>query len=190
MRSRHVPRCAPFTARLANLVIKDTASLTSRIRIDLLVTTRLASGVRYTTLTRRCREISPGKSLEFGDDLALCDAVRDFVELHLWISADAGCPDLAELLARWHEENAATLRSDVAVANATVSAVGAAAVLARAAYRALCDTGAPTFGVYRTCLTTHQVADEVGPPCVGAYETHEVSFTVSIAIGKAAIRRV
>jgi len=31
--------------------------------------------VRYTTLTRRCREISPGKSLEFGDDLALCDAV-------------------------------------------------------------------------------------------------------------------
>jgi len=177
---------SPYTLsiEIPELVVESAGMLSRDIRIDALVCTRAPGKSGFTTWTQRCPGIADGARLELASPIVLGWPVRDFVEIHVWVSNDAGEP-LARLLeARASSSSvhdaARSLSLDHIDLGASWAAASGAAVLARTAYDALMDTAGTCLGLWRTCFLAHEGFGTGRHPSAGILRTPR--FSVSLLI--------
>ena len=196
-----VPR-APVTApdhvavRLSEVIVhSNRAILSSRVRIDSMVLTRLAGqvGAPYQAATARFDRVRDGDRLPLDNFLIYDGPVSGFLDLAVWVARDDQREvDLAELLQR------ETGRADVKAALATLVGLAVAApqaavaVAAVAAVATLVRTGAAlldaavgkSIGVYRTSLLPHErfgAGDPAGRhPQSGLLRAQDMSFAFEV----------
>ena len=196
-----VPR-APVTApdhvavRLSEVVVhSNRAILSSTVRIDSMVLTRLAGqpGTPYQAATARFDRVRDGDRLPLDSYLLYEGPVSGFLDLAVWVARDDQREvDLAELLQR------ETGRADVKAALATLAGLAVAApqaavaVAAVAAVATLVRTGAAlldaavgkSIGVYRTSLLPHErfgAGDPAGRhPQSGLLRAQDMSFAFEV----------
>ena len=196
-----VPR-APVAApdhvavRLSEVVVhSNRAILSSTVRIDSMVLTRLAgqAGAPYQAATARFDRVRDGDRLPLDNFLIYDGPVSGFLDLAVWVARDDQREvDLAELLQR------ETGRADVKAALATLVGLAVAApqaavaVASVAAVATLVRTGAAlldaavgkSIGVYRTSLLPHErfgAGDPAGRhPQSGLLRAQDMSFAFEV----------
>jgi len=174
--------------RLSEFVADKNAALSSPdIRIDALVCTRseTAADVRRAT-TLRFKSIKDGRP-SLDSAVLWLGRVHDFVDVYLWVSPDKDRSlDLAELFqqpAVSHEVQDALTALRITPTTITapwITAVGASAVLARAAYQRLRKAIAEVTGLYRTSFLASERFGVGRHPVEGLHPTRDFSFSLAI----------
>lgn len=188
------PRGGRAATRLAieleRLVIHDNRALfgAADVRVDALV---VAPGQprAYLTETLRFPRVRDGDALPLDRLVVYQGAVRDLVQLCLWVSRDdAAALDLGELLAREANDAGvqAALGALAALAVAApqaaliVGAVGAAATLANVGQRVLLAALGKTIGLYRTTLLPVDGYRVGRHPAEGEIRAMDLSFALRV----------
>jgi hypothetical protein len=196
-----VPRAAVtapdhVAVRLSEVIVhSNRAILSSTVRIDSMVLTRLAgqAGAPYQAATARFDRVRDGDRLPLDNFLIYDGPVSGFLDLAVWVARDDQREvDLAELLQR------ETGRADVKAALATLVGLAVAApqaavaVASVAAVATLVRTGAAlldaavgkSIGVYRTSLLPHErfgAGDPAGRhPQSGLLRAQDMSFAFEV----------
>ncbi|HEY0481576.1 MAG TPA: protein kinase [Kofleriaceae bacterium] len=183
------PSDAPgaIAIRLADLIIEDAGALeSSEIRLDALICTRAEEPqLGFVTCTDRWSRIANGARLY--DRLLYRAAVRDFVDLVLFVSRDSrGSASLAQLFAQRSTSVAfqdavsalRITRDEIAVP--WVTAVGASAVLTHMAFELLTGVAGKTLGLYRTSFGQRDRFSVGRHPSDGMYRARGFSFSLII----------
>lgn len=182
-----VPRA--IAIRIADLVVNHNRALfATDVRVDALICTRGADGQPgHATWTQKFARIRDGQRLPLDNGLLYHGAVRDFVELTLFVSRDT---DDSLALARLFEQRAtssefqdaasALLVVAGAVAAPWVAAVGASAALARMAYELLLSASGTSIGLYRTSFLRSEQFGVGRHPAGSLYQAQGFSFALTI----------
>lgn len=173
-----------ISIEISDFIIERRGALPTDIRIDALVCTRGPGRLRYAAWTQRCCGIVDGARLQLADPIVVRWAVRDFVDVHLWVSSDAG-GTLEQLLADRAagadlDDAGGPLASPEGAAGASWAVAGAAAVLARRAGDALLDAAGTSMGLWRTCFLAQERFGAGRQSAAGAHRTASFSFSLLV----------
>ena len=173
-----------ISIEISDFIVERRGALATDIRIDALVCTCGRGRLRYAAWTQRCRRIVDGARVQLADPIVVRWAVRDFVDLHLWVSSDAGgaleqllvdraaCADL--------DDAGGPLASPEGAAGASWAVAGAAAVLARRAGDALLDAAGTSMGLWRTCFLAQERFGAGRHSAAGTLRTASFSFSLLV----------
>ena len=175
--------------RLVDLIVENTrAMFAADIRIDALICTRApAPAGGLATWTQKYTNIKDGQRLPLDNGLVFLGAVRDFVDITLFVSRDtAGSLELAKLFAtratspELRDAAGALLVAAGVVAAPWVAAVGASAVLARMAYELVLGVTGTSIGLYRTSFLRRERFGVGRHPAQSVYRAQDFSFSLAI----------
>jgi hypothetical protein len=171
-----------ISIEISDFIVERREALPADIRIDALVCTRGPGRLRYAAWTQRCRRVVDGARLQLADPVVARWGVRDFVDLHLWVSSDAGGA-LEQLLADRAacadlDDPGGPLASPEGAAGASWAAAGGAAVLARRAGDALLEAAGTSMGLWRTCFLAQERFGAGRHSVAGTHRTGSFSFSL------------
>lgn len=179
-------RIAIHIADLAVPVVPDQLAAPG-LRLDALICTRSAAGsAGFATWTRHAA-VKPGECLDRDGTVVFQGTVTDFVEICLWVSPDTGASlELSELLAQRGDRAAiddaarALLIAGDDSESPWIPAVGASAVLIRAAHEALVAGTRHAVGLYRAAFLARDRFGAGRSPVDGMYRVGGHAFAVHI----------
>jgi hypothetical protein len=179
---------APIAIRLTDLIVHDVKTLfgPADLRVDVMVCTPTLPGSQpYVVKTLSLPQVSDGEVPPLDNVLLFHGHVHDFVDLCLWVSVDRGRPSLLELIAA-ESEKPEVKEAMAALATAAdvpgwIGAVGASAVIARVAYRALAAAASPSIGLYRTSFLASERFGVGRHPATGLRRAQDFSFALDIS---------
>jgi hypothetical protein len=185
---------SPLTIRLADLVIDASAGLgAGDVRVDSLVCTRAAGAPPCVVQTLRLGRPRAGERLDLGAGLLFRGAVGDFVDAAVWLSAASEAAPLEQLLAEATsaelQQAMATLGHVAAVDLPWIGAVGASAVLIRAAHDVLGRACATSVGLYRGSFLAAERFGEGRHPATGLRRGAGVAFAIEVERDRARSRQ-
>lgn len=176
--------------RLEQLTIENThAWFATDVRVDALICTRPGEDKPgYLPTTMRFPRMTDGKRAPLDNALLYHGPAREFVDICLWVSRDrSNSEDLTKLLAARAKDAdvkdaLAVLLTAAGVAATApwVAAVGAGAVLARAAYEAVRTASGDSIGLYRTSFLAAERYGIGRYPRTGLYRAQDFSFSLVI----------
>jgi hypothetical protein len=173
-----------ISIEISDFIVERCGALPTDIRLDALVCTRGPGRVRHAAWTQRCRGVVDGARLQLADPIVVRWAVRDFVDLHLWVSSDTGGA-LEQLLADRAacadlDDASRPMASPEAPAGRSWAAAGGAAVLARCAGDALLDAAGTSMGLWRTCFLAQERFGAGRHSAAGIHRTASFSFSLFV----------
>jgi hypothetical protein len=202
--ARAFPRTAEgvpgtLAVRLAEVVVHRNKALFggADLRLDCMVVTGAMDGkVPYRVETARFPAIRDNQRLPMDDLLVFHGAVRDFLDIAVWISRDEpDSPPLVELLQRELNSNDFTTAADTLVGLGALGPQGVMAVVGIGATATLMSIGArlivaavgKSIGLYRTSLLANENFGVGRHPPRGLLRSQDFSFSyevVSMGIGR------
>ena len=178
--------------RLKELVVHRNRALfgSANLRLDCMVVSGASEDAApYLVETTRFASIRDNERLPMDDLLVFYGAVKDFLDIGVWVSRDeSGSPTLAELLDKELNsrdfKTAASVLAGLAALSpqgaAAIAGVGAAATLMNISSRLLAAATGKSVGLYRTSLLATEGFGIGRHPETGLLRSQDFSFAYEV----------